>query len=68
MLPVQPVREYSFVGVEVIQDDIGIGRTAGREDDDFGDAGQFTEEVVAMRPHSDACLYFGISTEMVEAP
>jgi hypothetical protein len=68
MLSIQPMREDSLLRVEVIQYHIGIGRTAGGKDDNLSAAGQFAKEIVAMRAHSDACLYFEISTEMVDPP
>ena len=68
MLPVEAVREVAFVGVQVVQHHIGVGRAAGCENNDFSEGTQLSDEILAVRSNSDACLCRKECTATVSPP
>ena len=49
--------EVALMGVEVVEDHVGIGGAACSKDDDFCECAQLSDEVKAMRSDADSCLH-----------
>ena len=58
MVPVQPVRDEFFVGVQIVQNHVGVAFVAGCEHDDFTKFRQLPQQFVSMGPDIDSSVYF----------
>lgn len=57
MLAEQPMLDVLVVGVQIIQDHIGVARVTSSEDDDLEVFAEVFEDVLGMGPDVDACFY-----------